>query len=57
MWQVWRERCAQGDGGIPEGKRPLGRLRLRWEDNIKMDPSILEKNSSRGTAVSEPDHF
>ena len=21
----------------PEGKRPLGRLRLRWEDNIKMD--------------------
>jgi hypothetical protein len=23
--------------GRPEGKRPLGRLRLRWEDNIKMD--------------------
>jgi hypothetical protein len=22
---------------IPEGKRPLGRSRLRWEDNIKMD--------------------
>jgi hypothetical protein len=21
----------------PEGKRPLGRCRLRWEDNIKMD--------------------
>jgi hypothetical protein len=21
----------------PEGKRPLGRLRHRWEDNIKMD--------------------
>ena len=21
----------------PEGKRPLGRLRCRWEDNIKMD--------------------
>jgi hypothetical protein len=21
----------------PEGTRPLGRLRLRWEDNIKMD--------------------
>jgi hypothetical protein len=20
-----------------EGKRPLGRLRCRWEDNIKMD--------------------
>jgi hypothetical protein len=21
----------------PEGNRPLGRSRLRWEDNIKMD--------------------
>jgi len=23
--------------GKPEGKRPLGRPRLRWEDNIKME--------------------
>ena len=23
--------------GIPEGKRPLGRPRHRWEDNIKME--------------------
>jgi hypothetical protein len=23
--------------GKPEGKRPLGRLRCRWADNIKMD--------------------
>ena len=23
--------------GKPEGKRPLGRPRLRWVDNIKMD--------------------
>ena len=23
--------------GKPEGKRPLGRPRLRWEDNIKMN--------------------
>ena len=23
--------------GKPEGKRPLGRLRRRWEDYIKMD--------------------
>jgi len=22
----------------PEGKRPLGRLRRRWVDNIRMDP-------------------
>jgi len=24
--------------GKPEGKRPTGRPRRRWEDNIKMDP-------------------
>jgi len=23
--------------GRPEGKKPLGRLKRRWEDNIKMD--------------------
>jgi hypothetical protein len=23
--------------GRPEGKRPLGRPRCRWDDNIKMD--------------------
>jgi hypothetical protein len=23
--------------GKPEGKRPLGRPKLRWEENIKMD--------------------
>ena len=23
--------------GMPEGKRPLGRPRLRWEDNIKVN--------------------
>jgi len=23
--------------GKPEGKRPLGRPRRRWEDNIKVD--------------------
>jgi hypothetical protein len=23
--------------GYPEGKRPLGRPRRRWEDNIKID--------------------
>ena len=27
----------QGFGGKPEGKRPLGRPRLRLEDNIKME--------------------
>jgi hypothetical protein len=30
--------------GKPEGKRPLGRLRRRWIDNIKMD--LLETGVS-----------
>ena len=32
--------------GTPAGKRPLGRPRSRWEDNIKMDPK--EIGSIRG---------
>ena len=31
------ERCEQGSSGETRGKRPLGRPRRRWEDNIKMD--------------------
>jgi len=31
------ERRIQGSVGKPEGKRPLGRPRHRWENNIKMD--------------------
>jgi hypothetical protein len=29
--------CSKVLVGKPEGKRPLGRPRRRWEDNIKMD--------------------
>ena len=32
--------------GKPEGKRPLGRPRYRWEDNIKMD--LQEVGGGRG---------
>jgi len=31
------ERSIHGLGGEPEGKRPLGRPRRRWEDTIKRD--------------------
>ena len=31
------ERCIQGFGALPEGKRPLGRSTPRWKDNIKTD--------------------
>ena len=38
MWRVWgRIEGCTGCGGKPEGKRPLGRPRRRWEDNIKME--------------------
>jgi hypothetical protein len=32
--------------GKPKGKRPLGRMRCRWEDGIRMD---LRKTGCRGT--------
>ena len=32
-----RERSMDVLVGKPEGNRPLGRLRHRWKDNIKMD--------------------
>ena len=41
VWHV--ARIGEGRGvykvlvGKPEGKRPLGRPRLRWEESIKMD--------------------
>jgi hypothetical protein len=39
MWHAWvRGEVFSGFlFGRHEGKRPLGRLRHRWEDNIKMD--------------------
>ena len=42
-WARHVARMGEGRGvhrvlvGKPEGKRPLGRPRRRWEDNIKMD--------------------
>ena len=42
-WAGHIARIGEGRGmyrvlvGKPEGKRPLGRPRHRWEDNIKMD--------------------
>jgi len=39
MWRVWgrREGVYKVLVGKPEGRRPLGIPRRRWEDNIKMD--------------------
>jgi hypothetical protein len=35
------ERRVQGFGEKPEGKRPLGRTKRSWEDNIKMDLQVV----------------
>jgi hypothetical protein len=32
--------------GKPTGKRPLGRPRRRWEDNIRMDLEEIDINTS-----------
>ena len=51
-WAGHVARMGQGRGvyrelvGKPEGKRPLGRPRRRWEDNIKMN--LQEVGGSRG---------
>ena len=45
-WAGYVARMEEGRGlhkvlvGKPEGKRPLGRPRRRWEDNIKMDLEV-----------------
>jgi hypothetical protein len=35
--RMWEVRSAYILVGRPEGRRPLGRPRRRWENNIKMD--------------------
>jgi len=38
MWRVWvRRGVYRVLVGKPEGKRPVGRPRRRWVDNIRMD--------------------
>jgi hypothetical protein len=32
--------------GKPEGRRRLGSLRVRWEDNIKMDFQAVEREGT-----------
>ena len=47
-WAGYVTRMGEGRGvlrvlvGKPEGKRPLGRPRRRWEDNIKLDLQEVE---------------
>jgi hypothetical protein len=37
MWHAWERKLYKVLVGKPEGKRPIGRPRCRWEDGIRMD--------------------
>jgi hypothetical protein len=37
MWHAWERNVYRALMGKPEGKRPLGRPRRRWENGISMD--------------------
>jgi hypothetical protein len=37
MWHAWERKVYKVLVGKPEGRRPLGRPRRRWDDGISMD--------------------
>jgi hypothetical protein len=39
--------------GRPEGKRPLGRPRRRWDDNIKMDFRELDVDGANWIRLAQ----
>jgi hypothetical protein len=39
--------------GRPEGKRPLGRPRRRWEDNIKLDLREIRINAANWIRLAQ----
>jgi len=39
--------------GKPEGKKPLGRPRRRWEDNIKLDHQEVEGGSGNWMELAQ----
>jgi hypothetical protein len=41
--------------GKPEGKRPLRKPRLRWEDNIKMDVQEVGRGRGDRMAIVRPE--
>jgi hypothetical protein len=55
MWHAW----GRGTGvcgvlvGKPEGKRPLGRPRRRWENSIKMDLGELGINGANWIQLAQ----
>ena len=43
--------------GKPEGKRPLGRPRRRWEDNIKMDLEEVGRDCGDWMGLADRDRW
>jgi hypothetical protein len=41
MWHAWGRYAYRVLTGEPEGNRPLGISRNRWEDNIRMVPKEI----------------
>ena len=39
--------------GKPTGKRPLGRPRHRWEDNIRMDLEEIDMNAGNWVDLAQ----
>jgi hypothetical protein len=39
--------------GRPEGKRPVGRSKRRWEDNIKMDLREIEIDGTKWIRLAQ----
>jgi hypothetical protein len=58
-WAGHVARMGEGRGvyrvlvGRPEGKRPLGRPRRRWEDNIKMELREIEINEANWIQLTQ----
>jgi hypothetical protein len=41
MWHAWEKNVYKFSVEKPEGMRPLGRPRRRWEDGIGMDLRVI----------------
>jgi hypothetical protein len=58
-WAGYVARMGEGRGvyrvlvGKPEGKRPLGRPRRRWEDNIKLDLGKIGINGEKWVLLAQ----
>jgi hypothetical protein len=48
MWHVCRRKACMVFVGKAEGKRPVERLRRKWEDNIKMYEFLSKKTYGVG---------